>query len=308
MPLPARPLYDIRPREEPGSTGDGGRAVLSAAVASASSLDARARLAAVLEELKRAELEQMRTMMDLLRRLRGRLPDATRRGISDALRACDSRAAEFRAEVTSTTPAVDAVSITRMLNMEVAIKRQRVALLTTINGNLTAIQRSSSDAVRAARAETISPGYAGIPPARGGPLPVAPATAPRAGPPGRTATVRAAPSTDPGSASASGGAGTAAPVSPASEQLAQRWHAMFGSSHSADGDATVAVHPGALADVAAALAIPAISKRRENLSNEQKNIFKRWFLEHVDKPYPSESEKEALARAAGTTRERVTNW
>jgi hypothetical protein len=51
-----------------------------------------------------------------------------------------------------------------------------------------------------------------------------------------------------------------------------------------------------------------LTKRRENLSVEQKAVFKEWFVKNLRHPYPSELEKRELGLRAGTTVERVTNW
>lgn len=55
----------------------------------------------------------------------------------------------------------------------------------------------------------------------------------------------------------------------------------------------------------------ATAARRINLSHDQKNLFKAWFIQNVGTPtgpYPNDKEKQALARASDTTIERVSNW
>mmetsp|Transcript_8241 Transcript_8241/g.16695 ORF Transcript_8241/g.16695 Transcript_8241/m.16695 type:complete len:112 (-) Transcript_8241:1954-2289(-) len=37
-------------------------------------------------------------------------------------------------------------------------------------------------------------------------------------------------------------------------------------------------------------------------------IFKRWFDEHQNHPYPTDQEKHELARQTGTTLQQITNW
>lgn len=49
-------------------------------------------------------------------------------------------------------------------------------------------------------------------------------------------------------------------------------------------------------------------KRRSALSSSCREVLQAWLQENLEYPYPSEMEKEALARKAGVRKEQVTNW
>lgn len=49
-------------------------------------------------------------------------------------------------------------------------------------------------------------------------------------------------------------------------------------------------------------------KRRANLTKTTKEVLRVWFEEHVHHPYPTEGEKEWLAKEGGITVEQVNNW
>ena len=49
-------------------------------------------------------------------------------------------------------------------------------------------------------------------------------------------------------------------------------------------------------------------RRRMNFSCEAVETLKRWFSAHSLKPYPTEQEKDELAKEAGITVNQVTNW
>lgn len=49
-------------------------------------------------------------------------------------------------------------------------------------------------------------------------------------------------------------------------------------------------------------------KRRANLNKTAKELLRVWFEAHVHHPYPTEEEKEWLARQGGITLDQVNNW
>jgi len=49
-------------------------------------------------------------------------------------------------------------------------------------------------------------------------------------------------------------------------------------------------------------------KKRSRLPANAVSIFRQWFFNHLDKPYPSEEEKEDLARKTGLKLVQVNNW
>mmetsp|Transcript_8240 Transcript_8240/g.16688 ORF Transcript_8240/g.16688 Transcript_8240/m.16688 type:complete len:90 (-) Transcript_8240:1954-2223(-) len=49
-------------------------------------------------------------------------------------------------------------------------------------------------------------------------------------------------------------------------------------------------------------------RTKGNLGKEATTIFKRWFDEHQNHPYPTDQEKHELARQTGTTLQQITNW
>ncbi|KAI8871457.1 hypothetical protein GQ42DRAFT_106992, partial [Ramicandelaber brevisporus] len=49
-------------------------------------------------------------------------------------------------------------------------------------------------------------------------------------------------------------------------------------------------------------------KRRGNLPKFVVAILKKWLLEHVSHPYPSEDEKIDLANRTGLTLSQISNW
>jgi hypothetical protein len=52
----------------------------------------------------------------------------------------------------------------------------------------------------------------------------------------------------------------------------------------------------------------AATKRRQNLTPEQKATLSGWLRAHKSHPYPTDAEKARLAAKIHTTVERVTNW
>jgi len=48
--------------------------------------------------------------------------------------------------------------------------------------------------------------------------------------------------------------------------------------------------------------------RRTKLSLKAVEVLQRWYRAHLDRPYPSELEKEDLAAQARLTKKQVTNW
>mmetsp|Transcript_33850 Transcript_33850/g.52717 ORF Transcript_33850/g.52717 Transcript_33850/m.52717 type:complete len:263 (+) Transcript_33850:141-929(+) len=49
-------------------------------------------------------------------------------------------------------------------------------------------------------------------------------------------------------------------------------------------------------------------RRRANLPDKAVQIFKEWFRNHNDYPYPTEQEKASLAKKAGVNEVQVSNW
>ena len=49
-------------------------------------------------------------------------------------------------------------------------------------------------------------------------------------------------------------------------------------------------------------------KKRPNLPVQAKDILSNWFREHVDHPYPTQSEKMELSELTGLTLQKVDNW
>ena len=49
-------------------------------------------------------------------------------------------------------------------------------------------------------------------------------------------------------------------------------------------------------------------KKRPNLPSYAKDILSNWFREHVDHPYPTQSEKVELSEQAGLSVQKVDNW
>jgi len=49
-------------------------------------------------------------------------------------------------------------------------------------------------------------------------------------------------------------------------------------------------------------------RRRGNLPKEATSVFKKWFDDHSSHPYPTDEEKQELARITGTGQQQITNW
>ncbi|KAI8871841.1 hypothetical protein GQ42DRAFT_106637, partial [Ramicandelaber brevisporus] len=49
-------------------------------------------------------------------------------------------------------------------------------------------------------------------------------------------------------------------------------------------------------------------QRRGNLPKHVVAILKKWLLDHVKHPYPSEDEKHQLAEQCGMTLSQISNW
>lgn len=221
---------------------------------------------------------------------------------------CDAIGEEWRRLASATTPAVDEASVTRLLSTEVKIKQKRIEMIAAINKRLAAY--STTRAAPSAMSASASGAGGGA-----GAVPLAPP------PPIRAGASRAI-AAGGGKGLAHGATPTAGMTVRASSAQSDRspigahWHTMLGSSSAASGgtsehDSVWNVH-SLSATLGLGVALPPgtlqIAKRRENLTKEQKDIFKRWFLAHLDNPYPTEAEKGELAAAANTTKERVTNW
>ena len=48
--------------------------------------------------------------------------------------------------------------------------------------------------------------------------------------------------------------------------------------------------------------------RRFALTNDSKRVLKQWFNAHLEHPYPTQREKEALARAANLSVKQINDW
>jgi hypothetical protein len=92
-------------------------------------------------------------------------------------------------------------------------------------------------------------------------------------------------------------------------------HAPSQALHPPPGSGLAAADMGAATAAAAAAALAregvagvVIAKRRANLTREQKDVFRAWFVAHLAHPYPTDAQKSELAQAAGTTVERTATW
>ena len=48
--------------------------------------------------------------------------------------------------------------------------------------------------------------------------------------------------------------------------------------------------------------------RRFSLTNDSKRLLKHWFNEHIEHPYPTQREKEALAKTASLSLKQINDW
>ena len=48
--------------------------------------------------------------------------------------------------------------------------------------------------------------------------------------------------------------------------------------------------------------------RRFSLTNDSKRLLKQWFNEHIEHPYPTQREKEALAKTANLSLKQINDW
>ena len=48
--------------------------------------------------------------------------------------------------------------------------------------------------------------------------------------------------------------------------------------------------------------------RRFSLTNDSKRLLKQWFNEHIEHPYPTQREKEALAKTASLSLKQINDW
>ena len=48
--------------------------------------------------------------------------------------------------------------------------------------------------------------------------------------------------------------------------------------------------------------------RRFSLTNDSKRLLKQWFNDHIEHPYPTQREKDALARSAGLSLKQINDW
>eukprot|EP00181_Compsopogon_caeruleus_P000437 CAMPEP_0184678334 /NCGR_PEP_ID=MMETSP0312-20130426/1058_1 /TAXON_ID=31354 /ORGANISM="Compsopogon coeruleus, Strain SAG 36.94" /LENGTH=357 /DNA_ID=CAMNT_0027126999 /DNA_START=332 /DNA_END=1405 /DNA_ORIENTATION=+ len=53
---------------------------------------------------------------------------------------------------------------------------------------------------------------------------------------------------------------------------------------------------------------PMPKRRRGNLPKEATVVFKKWFDEHLEHPYPSDEEKQEMSRLTGVSVQQITNW
>ena len=48
--------------------------------------------------------------------------------------------------------------------------------------------------------------------------------------------------------------------------------------------------------------------RRFSLTNDSKRLLKQWFNDHIEHPYPTQREKEALSRSANLSLKQINDW
>ena len=48
--------------------------------------------------------------------------------------------------------------------------------------------------------------------------------------------------------------------------------------------------------------------RRFALTSDSKRVLKKWFEEHIEHPYPTQREKDLLARQANLSLKQINDW